>query len=54
LGTPSKEEWPDGYKLATQVNFKFPKHNAQSLKTLIPNASSDALDLISSMLKYNP
>ena len=25
LGTPSKEDWPEGYKLATQVSFKFPK-----------------------------
>ena len=53
-GTPTKEEWADGYKLASQVGFKFPKHDKQPLKSLIPGASEDALALIGDMLKYNP
>ena len=47
MGTPSRDEWPEGYKLAATVGFKFPKHNPQSLKTLIPTASNEAIDLIS-------
>jgi len=27
MGTPSRDEWPEGYKLAATVGFKFPKHN---------------------------
>lgn len=54
LGTPTKEEWAEGYKLASQVGFKFPKHEKQPLKGLIPNASDEALSLIGDMLKYNP
>ena len=26
LGTPSRINWPDGFKLASQMNYKFPSH----------------------------
>eukprot|EP01016_Furgasonia_blochmanni_P051987 TRINITY_DN8249_c0_g1_i1.p1 TRINITY_DN8249_c0_g1~~TRINITY_DN8249_c0_g1_i1.p1 ORF type:complete len:370 (+),score=43.04 TRINITY_DN8249_c0_g1_i1:1221-2330(+) len=54
LGTPNPEEWPEGYKLASQAGYKFPRYPPQSLKKLIPNASDEALELIRDMLKYNP
>lgn len=54
LGTPSKEEWMEGYKLSSQIGFQFPKHEKQSLKSLIPTASENAISLISEMIKYNP
>ena len=25
LGTPNQSEWPDGYRLASLINFNFPK-----------------------------
>ena len=25
MGTPTKEEWPEGYKLAAQMSFEIPK-----------------------------
>lgn len=53
-GTPTKEEWLDGYKLASQVGFKFPKNDKLPLRGLIPNASDEALSLMADMLKYNP
>lgn len=44
----------EGYKLASQIGFQFPKHEKQSLKSLIPTASENAISLISEMIKYNP
>ena len=38
LGSPSKTDWPEGFKLASQIGFSFPKFVSTSLKTIIPNA----------------
>jgi serine/threonine protein kinase len=54
LGTPDKRDWPEGFKLAAKMNFKFPQFSPASLQSIIPNASSDALKLISDMLRWNP
>ncbi|XP_009882492.1 PREDICTED: serine/threonine-protein kinase MAK isoform X2 [Charadrius vociferus] len=54
LGTPKKSEWPEGYHLASAMNFRFPQCVPISLKTLIPNASSEAIQLMSDMLNWNP
>lgn len=54
LGTPVEKDWPEGYRLASQVGFKFPKHPPQSLRQLIPMASDDAIHLLEDMLNYNP
>jgi serine/threonine protein kinase len=53
LGSPSQADWPEGYKLASKINFSFPKFVSTSLSTLIPNASADAIDLIYKMLQYD-
>ena len=53
-GTPVEKDWPEGYKLAMTMGFKFPRCIQQSLKSLIPNASEDAITLMTDMLKYNP
>ncbi|NXT79092.1 MAK kinase, partial [Zapornia atra] len=54
LGTPKKSDWPEGYHLASAMNFRFPQCVPISLKTLIPNASNEALQLMSDMLNWNP
>ncbi|KAJ7415238.1 Serine/threonine-protein kinase MAK [Willisornis vidua] len=54
LGTPKKSEWPEGYLLASAMNFRFPQCVPISLKTLIPNASNEAIQLMSDMLNWNP
>jgi hypothetical protein len=50
LGSPSTADWPEGYKLASKINFSFPKFVPTSLATLIPNAPHEAIDLIYKML----
>ncbi|KAL4480945.1 hypothetical protein ABPG73_020966 [Tetrahymena malaccensis] len=54
MGTPSKEEWPEGYKLASGVGYNFPQYKPQPLQELIPNASPEAIDLLQKMLRYSP
>ncbi|KAM6455207.1 serine/threonine-protein kinase MAK isoform 3-T4 [Liasis olivaceus] len=54
LGTPKKSEWPEGYQLAAAMNFRFPQCVSLNLKTLIPNASNEALYLMSDMLNWDP
>jgi serine/threonine protein kinase len=40
LGTPTKEEWPEGHKLANTIGLVFPKFDARNLAEVIPSASS--------------
>merc|ERR550532_1050547 len=54
IGTPDKKEWPEGFKLAAGMNFKFPQFSATPLSTLIPNASPEANALMTDMLRWNP
>ncbi|XP_039205542.1 serine/threonine-protein kinase MAK isoform X1 [Crotalus tigris] len=54
LGTPKKSDWPEGYQLAAGMNFRFPQCVSINLKTLIPNASSEALFLMNTMLNWDP
>ncbi|NWX11668.1 MAK kinase, partial [Aegotheles bennettii] len=54
LGTPKKSDWPEGYHLASAMNFRFPQCVPINLKTLIPNASNEALHLMGDMLNWNP
>ncbi|XP_029155166.1 serine/threonine-protein kinase dyf-5 isoform X1 [Nylanderia fulva] len=54
IGTPDKEDWPEGYQLAAAMNFKFPNFTRTSLGVLIPNASQEAVILMEDMLQWNP
>lgn len=54
LGTPDKSEWAEGYRLASQMNFHFPKFSQISLADVVPGISIEGLTLLSDMLKWNP
>ncbi|XP_053186739.1 serine/threonine-protein kinase MAK-like [Scomber japonicus] len=54
LGTLKKMDWPEGYNLATSMNFRFPKCVPTSLRSLIPNASNEAITLMKDMLQWDP
>ncbi|KAH0945213.1 hypothetical protein HN011_010747 [Eciton burchellii] len=54
IGTPNKDDWPEGYQLAAAMNFKFPNFTRTSLAVLIPNASQEAVILMEDMLQWNP
>uniref|UniRef100_A0A8C5GS99 non-specific serine/threonine protein kinase n=1 Tax=Gouania willdenowi TaxID=441366 RepID=A0A8C5GS99_GOUWI len=54
LGTPYKSDWPEGFNLATSTNFRFPKCDPSNLRSLIPNASDEAIALMNDMLQWDP
>uniref|UniRef100_A0A8C2F6M1 non-specific serine/threonine protein kinase n=2 Tax=Cyprinus carpio TaxID=7962 RepID=A0A8C2F6M1_CYPCA len=54
LGTVKKSDWPEGYQLAAAMNFRFPQCVPTPLKTLIPNATNEALDLMKDLLQWDP
>lgn len=49
-----QSDWPEGYNLATSMNFRFPKYVPTSLRSLIPNASNGAITLMKDMLQWDP
>ncbi|KAM6918206.1 serine/threonine-protein kinase MAK-like isoform 2-T2 [Xenentodon cancila] len=54
LGTLKKSDWPEGFSLAASMNFHFPKCAPINLRSLIPNASDDAITLMKDMLQWDP
>ncbi|KAM9848223.1 serine/threonine-protein kinase ICK-like [Aulostomus maculatus] len=54
LGTPKKDNWPEGYQLASAMNFRWPQCVPNNLKTLIPNASPEAVHLMMDLLQWDP
>lgn len=49
-----QSDWPEGYQLAAAMNFRFPQCVPTPLKTLIPNATNEALDLMRDLLQWDP
>lgn len=54
LGTPGPNNWPDGVKYATRLGIRLPQFAPTPLSVILPNASPEAVDLISEMLRYDP
>ncbi|XP_035028482.2 serine/threonine-protein kinase ICK isoform X2 [Hippoglossus stenolepis] len=54
LGTPKKNDWLEGFQLASAMNFRWPQCVPSNLKTLIPNASPEAIHLMTDLLLWDP
>ncbi|XP_076867510.1 serine/threonine-protein kinase ICK-like [Brachyhypopomus gauderio] len=54
LGTPKKGDWPEGYHLATSMSFRWPQCVPTSLPSLIPNAGTEAIQLMRDLLQWDP
>jgi hypothetical protein len=52
IGTPDRDTWPDGLRLAESLNFQFPVCERANLFQLIPSASEEAVNLISVFLLF--
>ena len=50
----SQDDWEEGYRLAMSMNFRWPQCVPTNLKTLIPNASNEGIQLLKDMLLWNP
>ena len=53
LGTPHNDIWPDVSSLPN-YQFDFPQFNKINLHSLFPNLNDFGIDLLQSMLKYDP
>ena len=54
LGTPTHDIWNDGIRQANIVGIKFPTCPGTDLEKIIPEASSEAIDLMKQMIKWDP
>ena len=54
LGTPTYDSWNDGIQQANIIGLKFPTNSGSDLEKIIPGASSEAIDLMKLMLKWDP
>lgn len=54
LGTPTQSTWPGGLDLESKIKYRFPEHLGYQFSELLPNASSDAVNLIASLLSWDP
>lgn len=54
LGSPTVSNWHDGVKLAQKMGIKLPNATPQPLSTVIPNASPEAIDLLTQLLRFDP
>ncbi|TPX67841.1 hypothetical protein CcCBS67573_g07356 [Chytriomyces confervae] len=46
--------WTEGIRLANTMRFKFPNMDSVVLEDVLPNASTEALQLVGDMLLYDP
>nr|XP_043616031.1 cyclin-dependent kinase F-4-like [Erigeron canadensis] len=54
LGTPTESTWNDGVRRAREINIQFPQFIGVEFSELLPYASPDAVNLISSLLSWHP
>ncbi|CAJ0594938.1 unnamed protein product [Cylicocyclus nassatus] len=54
MGTPSKEDWPEGYQLAAAMNFRFPQAPPTPMETIVNTISKDGMKLMMDMMLWNP
>eukprot|EP00210_Caulerpa_lentillifera_P008581 g8186.t1 len=54
LGSPTMQTWPEGLRLASAMKFRFPRFLPMPLSRIIKHASSEALDLITSLCLWDP
>uniref|UniRef100_A0A4W5QUG0 non-specific serine/threonine protein kinase n=1 Tax=Hucho hucho TaxID=62062 RepID=A0A4W5QUG0_9TELE len=54
LGTPMKNDWLEGFQLSAAMNFRWPQCVPSNLSSLIPNASTEAIQLMRDLLQWDP
>ncbi|KJH53521.1 kinase domain protein [Dictyocaulus viviparus] len=54
LGTPTKEEWSEGYQLASAMNFRFPQAVPMQMEAIVNTIGKDGMKLMMDMMTWNP
>ena len=53
LGTPSREQWRDGYQLADKRSYVMTIYNGKNLGKILPGIGDEALEALKQMLKVS-
>lgn len=53
LGTPTYNEWQDGFKYMQRLGMSFPKCNKRDIGSVVRNASDDAVELLEKILVWD-
>lgn len=51
---PLQNDWPDGYRLAAMIHFRYPDCVKVPLSSIVSRCSQNGLDLLEDMLAYDP
>ncbi|GMT00542.1 hypothetical protein PENTCL1PPCAC_22716, partial [Pristionchus entomophagus] len=54
MGSPSKDDWAEGYQLGTAMNFRFQETPPTPLESIVNTSSKDGLQLMKEMMEWNP
>eukprot|EP00931_Biecheleriopsis_adriatica_P104790 TRINITY_DN79418_c0_g1_i1.p1 TRINITY_DN79418_c0_g1~~TRINITY_DN79418_c0_g1_i1.p1 ORF type:complete len:454 (+),score=89.92 TRINITY_DN79418_c0_g1_i1:128-1489(+) len=54
LGTPPQAQWPEGFRLAAQIGYRFPQFVPTKLETLVPQANAEGIQLMQAMMTWDP
>ncbi|CAN6253640.1 unnamed protein product [Urochloa humidicola] len=54
IGSPDEQSWPQGLSLAQAMKYQFPQVKGNQLSEVMTSASSEAVDLISSLCTWDP
>ncbi|KAL5278739.1 ICK family protein [Megaselia abdita] len=54
LGTPDKSLWPEGYRLAAVIHFRYPECTKIPLSSVVSRAGEHGLDILEDFLHYDP
>ena len=53
LGTPSYDQWPEGYRLMESLNLKFSEHNKKNFRNVFFDISDEAIDFLEYIFQYD-
>ncbi|CAF1009971.1 unnamed protein product [Rotaria sordida] len=53
MGTPSRDEWAEGYMLAAKLSFRWPQCARTDLRKIIHSANNDGIDIIKATLEWD-
>jgi protein kinase len=54
LGTPNANNWNEGMRLASAMQFRFPQFVSTPLQQALPNVSAEGIELLTDLLKWDP
>mmetsp|Transcript_100898 Transcript_100898/g.300989 ORF Transcript_100898/g.300989 Transcript_100898/m.300989 type:complete len:422 (-) Transcript_100898:150-1415(-) len=54
LGTPTQSQWHEGFRLASQIGFRFPQFVPTKLETIVPQSNADGIALMNNMMQWDP